>query len=248
MERPLHEYPTRRSNVHPGVEHCSLAKPAPKIPQDRKRSNSCLTCSGCAGAVLLSLGEDGLDVLLDDSVEDGLLRLPALVLDAPAGLRVHDAHDGHGGAGDTSAVPDERTREIVGLREETGSSSASDPADRSGGRRIPDLDAGRRCGPGIRPKGTKCTDHLQCAPEPGPCGGEPVGQVRCIGGVCVVGGDAGVADGGGRDAEGMDAGVDQATRDSGAVPGTWVTIPAGTFWMGSPAEEPCRRRRLAAAQ
>ena len=96
---------------------------------------------GVAGAVLLGLGEDGLDVLLDDAVEDSLFRLPALVLDAPARLRVHDAHNGHGSAGDTPAVPDGRARETRELRQEIGSSSAFDPAYRSGGVRIPDLGA-----------------------------------------------------------------------------------------------------------
>jgi hypothetical protein len=35
--------------------------------------------------------------------------------------------------------------------------------------------------------------------------------------------------------------LDIATSDQGGtVPGTWVTIPAGTFMMGSPTSEPCR--------
>jgi formylglycine-generating enzyme required for sulfatase activity len=44
-------------------------------------------------------------------------------------------------------------------------------------------------------------------------------------------------------APGDDAGVveDMAVPDSSPVePGTWVTIPAGTFTMGSPSSEPCR--------
>jgi len=28
--------------------------------------------------------------------------------------------------------------------------------------------------------------------------------------------------------------------DGAVVPGTWATIPKGTFMMGSPANEPCR--------
>ena len=71
-------------------------------------------------------------------------------------------------------------------------------------------------------------------------------------GKCVKGGDGGVPDGGARDAERVDSrvadaagapdvGVDQAVSDSVVVrPGTWVTIPAGTFMMGSP-ERVCRR-------
>lgn len=46
MQRPLHEYATSRSKVQPGAVHWILAKPADKSPQERKRSNSCLTCSG----------------------------------------------------------------------------------------------------------------------------------------------------------------------------------------------------------
>ena len=65
--------------------------------------------------------------------------------------------------------------------------------------------------------------------------------------------DVGVPDGGARDAEGVDAapsfdagppdaGVDQAVGDSFVPqPGTWVTIPAGTFMMGSAGTEACGR-------
>jgi len=35
---------------------------------------------------------------------------------------------------------------------------------------------------------------------------------------------------------------DLPDNDSGVVPGTWVTIPAGSFTMGSPPPEPCREQ------
>ena len=55
-------------------------------------------------------------------------------------------------------------------------------------------------------------------------------------------GDAAAADSRVADAaSGPDAGADQAVSDSAVVQlGTWVTIPAGTFMMGSPTDEPCR--------
>jgi formylglycine-generating enzyme required for sulfatase activity len=40
-------------------------------------------------------------------------------------------------------------------------------------------------------------------------------------------------------ADGRDRGADRAPADGG-VPGTWVSIPSGTFTMGSPTSEPCR--------
>jgi hypothetical protein len=92
---------------------------------------------GIAAAVELGLGKDRLDVLGDDAVEDRLFRLSAFVFDTPAGLRVHDADDGHARARDPPAVPRRAARKTEQLRDKRSLSTRSIRPAGSGPVRIP---------------------------------------------------------------------------------------------------------------
>ena len=74
--------------------------------------------------------------------------------------------------------------------------------------------------------------------------------LTCLSGLCVKQPDAGKPDADKPDGLVADlvvgeTGAIEAGSPDGGVPGKWVTIPTGTFQMGSPTSEPCREPGIA---